>query len=228
MQLIIKPDMKHEQRLIATSFFYFISLMMILLIAGERSLAQTVTENTQASPEVLPGKGIKQYDFFYAGEGKSRKMYIVRKGKITWSYIDTVGNGEISDAALMPNGNVLFAHQFGVTLINKDKKVLWNYEPPKGSETHTAQLIGTDHIIFVQNGTPAKVIVMNIHTNAVEKEFTIPTNPGVHGQVRHARLTPAGTYLIAQMDIGKVCEYDITTGNSFYQLMCRVFGRLCS
>ncbi|SDD45795.1 hypothetical protein SAMN05216464_101785 [Mucilaginibacter pineti] len=179
--------------------------LLLSIGAGKQLLAQTVA----AAPDVLPGKGLKQYDFFFAGEGKVRNMYIVRNGKITWSYIDTTGKGEISDAVLMANGNVLFAHQFGVTLINKDKKVLWNYDAPEGFETHTAQLIGDDHVVFVQNGNPAKVFVMNIKTNAVEKEFVLPFKSGTHGQIRHARLTQAGTLLIAHMDLGKVNEYDI-------------------
>jgi len=172
-------------------------------------MAQVVNDGSkEAAPKVLPGKGIMQHDFFYAGEDKSRKMYIISKGKVIWSYIDTTGKGEISDAVLMANGNVLFAYQFGITLINRNKQVLWNYDTPKGFETHTAQLIGDDHVIFIQNGNPAKVMVMNIHDNTITKEFVIPANSSVHGQVRHARLTAAGTYLVAHMDLGKICEYD--------------------
>jgi hypothetical protein len=158
---------------------------------------------------IASGQGLKQFDFFYAGEAKSRNMYIVKKGKITWSYIDTLGKGEISDAVLMSNGNVLFAHQYGVTLINRDKKVLWHHDAPEGFETHTAQPIGTNHIVFVQNGNPAKVFVMNIHTNKVVKEFSIPFKSGTHGQIRHARLTAQGTLLVAHMDLGKVNEYNL-------------------
>jgi hypothetical protein len=161
------------------------------------------------APASLPGKGLQQHDFFYAGESKSRNMYIVRNGKITWSYIDTTGKGEISDAVLMANGNVLFAHQFGVTLINRDKQILWNYDAPDGFETHTAQPIGEDHVVFVQNGNPAKVIVTNIRTNTVEKAFPLPFKSSTHGQIRHARLTKKGTLLVAHMDLGKVCEYDL-------------------
>ncbi|HKG06624.1 MAG TPA: hypothetical protein VKB19_09215, partial [Pedobacter sp.] len=161
------------------------------------------------APEVLPGKGLEQFDFFYAGEAKSRNMYIIKKGVVTWSYIDTTGKGEISDAVLMANGNVLFAHQYGVTLINRDKKVLWHYDAPEGFETHTAQPIGINHVVFVQNGNPAKVFVTNIKTNKIVKEFAIPFKSGTHGQIRHARLTDKGTLLIAHMDLGKVNEYDL-------------------
>jgi hypothetical protein len=180
--------------------------LALSLCFNQRSVAQATAKQT--APAVLPGKGLKEFDFFYAGEAKARNMYIVRHGKITWSYIDTIGKGEISDAVLMANGNVLFAHQYGVTLINHDKKVLWNYDAPAGFETHTAQLIGTDHVLFVQNGNPAKVMVMNIKTNQIEKEFILPFKSTTHGQIRHARLTEAGTLLVAHMDLGKVSEYD--------------------
>lgn len=197
-------------------YFYFGSAILLLLLPGisVNSFAQQAAANAEdkpAAPQILPGKGARQFDFFYAGEQKARNMYIVRNGKITWSYIDTAGKGEISDAVLMTNGNILFAHQFGVTLINPDKKVLWNYDAPAGCETHTAQPIGKDHVVFIQNGNPAKLFVMNIKTGKTEKEFELPvTNPtSVHGQFRHARLTKSGTILVAHMDMGRVCEYDI-------------------
>lgn len=187
------------------------ALLVILLTIFiiKPASAQTAVRGESLAPTALPGKGLKQFDFFYAGEAKSRNMYIVQDGKVTWSYIDTMGKGEISDAILMQNGNVLFAHQFGVTLINRDKKVLWKYSTPEGFETHTAQPVGKDHVVFVQNGNPAKVFVRNIRTDQVVREFVIPFKSGTHGQIRHARLTAEGTLLVAHMDLGKVIEYDI-------------------
>jgi hypothetical protein len=117
---------------------------------------------------------------------------------------------------LLSNGNVLFAHQFGVTLIDRNKKVLWNYDAPAGTEIHTAQPIGTDKVLYVQNGDPAKVVVVNIVTGKTEREFVVPVkNPkSVHGQFRHARLTEAGTLLVAHMDMQQIVEYDSTGRNS--------------
>lgn len=194
-------------------FYSRLTFIALLLFAFHVHAQQTgrLANDKSTAPRVLPGKGAKQFDFFYAGEQKARNMYIVRNGKITWSYIDTTGKGEISDAVLMSNGNILFAHQFGVTLIDRNKKVLWNYDAPVGYETHTAQPIGKDHVVFIQNGNPAKLFVMNIKTGKTEKEFVLPVkNPtSVHGQFRHARLTKSGTIMVAHMDMGKVCEYDI-------------------
>src|SRR4051812_6182365 len=41
-------------------------------------------------PAVLPGKGLAQHDFLYTGEWDTRKdvatMFLVRSGKVVWSY----------------------------------------------------------------------------------------------------------------------------------------------
>ena len=162
------------------------------------------------APDVLPGQGLAQHDFFYAGEAKQERMFIVRHGEVVWSCTHN-GRGEISDAVLLPNGNILFAHQFGVTEITAGKTVIWNYDAPPNTEIHTAQPLGTNRVWFVQNGDPAEFIVMNKATRKVEREFVLPVKnaKGIHGQFRHARLTAAGTVLVAHMDLGKAVEYDL-------------------
>jgi hypothetical protein len=187
---------------------------------GQDVKTAAVTNKPAGQPAVLavlPGKGLAQHDFFYTGEAKSRDMYIVRNGQIVWSYNDPTGRGEISDATLLSNGNILFAHQFGVTLITPDKKVLWNYDAPTNCEIHTAQPIGTNHVIFIQNGPEPKLFVANLATSQMEREIplTVGNPKSTHGQFRHARLTDAGTYLVAHMDMRKVVEYD-EMGNAIW------------
>ena len=163
-------------------------------------------------PQTLPGRGLAQHDFLFAGEARTRDIYIVRGGQVVWEYHDPEGRGEISDAIRLSNGNILFAHQFGIKLINPEKQVLWHYEVPAGCETHTAQPIGTNRVIFIQNGPDPKIMVANLATGKMEHELPLPVgNPkSTHGQTRHARLTEAGTYLVAHMDMRKVVEYDVT------------------
>lgn len=170
-------------------------------------------ETAAASPAAaLPGNGLARHDFMYAGESKERRAFIVRKGKVVWSYDDPVGRGEISDAVLLSNGNLLLAHQYAVKLIAPDKKILWSVEAPQGTEIHTAMPIGTGHVLYVQNGNPALVKVVDINSGETKTEFQVPVrNPkGVHGQFRHGRLTSQGTLLLAHMDLNKVGEYDAT------------------
>jgi hypothetical protein len=184
-------------------------LSTVMLPGASAIRAQTNT--APLAPTRLPGHGLARHDFFYAGEGKQEQMFVVRGGKVAQSYVYN-GRGEISDATLMSTGDIFFAHQFGVTEISADRRVVWNYDAPTNTEIHTGQPIGTNRVWFIENGNPAKLVVMDKATGTVEREFVLPVgNPkGTHGQFRHARLTDAGTLLVAHMDLGRVCEYDAT------------------
>ena len=158
----------------------------------------------------LIGKNLAQHDFFYAGEAKIHHMYMVKGGEIVWHYHNPNSRGEISDASLLDDGNILFAHQYRVTEITQDKKVVWSIDAPKGTEIHTVQPIGKEHIVYVQNGLPAKAVVMHIPTKNIVREFPLATrdSASVHGQFRSARLTARGTLIVSHMNLGKVSEYD--------------------
>jgi hypothetical protein len=164
------------------------------------------------APDTLPGKGLAQHDFFFAGEAHTEDMYIVRGGKVVWSYHVPNSKPEISDATLLSNGNILFAHMGGLTLINQDKQILWNHDAPPGTQIHTAVPIGHDRVLFIQNGPAPAVYVVNIVTGKTELQLPLEAGnlKNVHPQFRHARLTPAGTLLVAHMDMGQVREYDET------------------
>jgi hypothetical protein len=171
------------------------------------ALASALPAQTASAPAV---NDLSRHDFLYAGESHDRRIFLVRGGKVVWSFDEPDGKGEISDAVMLSNGNILFAHQFAVEEITPEKKVIWRYDPPAGHEVHTAVPIGLDRVLYIQNGDPALLRVVNIRTNAVEKELTLATKmpPSTHGQFRHARLTPQGTLLVAHMDLNKVVEYD--------------------
>jgi PQQ-like domain len=166
---------------------------------------------TDALRTTAPDTSLARHDFFYAGEAKQERMFIVRKGQVEWS-CTYPGQGEISDAVLLPNGHILFAHQHAITEIDRQQNLIWNHDAPRDTEIHTAQPYGGNSVAFVQNGNPAEAIVMNKKTGAIEHEFTLqvahPEN--IHPQFRRMRVTPAGTLLVAHMDMGKVVEYDIT------------------
>ncbi|MES2476566.1 MAG: hypothetical protein V4640_12355 [Verrucomicrobiota bacterium] len=157
-----------------------------------------------------PASDLTAHDFFYAGEAKTQDMYLVKGGKIAWSFHHPGSRGEISDAVRLSDGRVLFAHQYGVTLLDASNQVIWKRDAPENCEIHTAQPIGKERVVYVQNGPEPKCFVVNITTDTTEREFALSAgNPkSTHGQFRHARLTAAGTLLVAHMDHGKVAEYD--------------------
>src|SRR5678816_1404983 len=114
-------------------------------------------------PDKLPGKGLAQHDFLYSGEWDTRKdtqtIFRVISGKIVWTWSIPIKdrNGqlsEFSDVHQLSNGNVLYACKTGAAEVTQDRKIVWSYECPTGSECHSAQPIGLDKVFLCQNGTP--------------------------------------------------------------------------
>jgi hypothetical protein len=189
---------------------------LLLLAAGPLVLGAQIapSERQQVEEPPLPGKGLAQHPFLYCGEWQRRSisdqtMYIVREGNIVWSYTNPL-RGELGDCSKLENGNILFSRQFGASEITPDKKIVWNYDGPPGTEIHTTWPVDRDRVLIMQNGNPATVMIINKRSGQVEKSLTLPTrNPqGAHGQFRHVRMTPEGNFLVPHMDLGKVVEYD--------------------
>ena len=174
------------------------SLLSALLLMPMGTIAQEMVDTS-----------LSRHNIFYAGQSKQRRMFIVKDGKVVWNYQDKLKRGEISDAVLMTDGHILVAHQYGVAEIDKDGQTIWKYVAPEGTEIHTIQPIGKKHVVFVQNGKPAKCVIMEIPTCSIVREFELPTSEkgSVHGQFRNARLSSRGTYLIANMALGCIHEY---------------------
>jgi outer membrane protein assembly factor BamB len=169
---------------------------------------------TVPSASTLPapiGNGLAQHPMLYAGEGFNT-LFLINHGKVIWTY-STGRGGELDDVWLLSNGHVLFTRMSYLEEVTPQKKVVWHYDAPSGTEIHTCQPIGLDKVLFVQNGLPPKAIIINKTTGKVELEHPLPapseTDPKtVHPQFRRFRMTAAGTYLGAHLNMGKVIEYD--------------------
>ena len=88
--------------------------------------------NAQAQ-EILE-TDIARHNFFYAGQSKQRRMFIVKDGQIIWSYQDQLGRGEIYYPAhrtdrcgirtkrqasqMCGDGNTLFSHSSRIRTAN--------------------------------------------------------------------------------------------------------------
>ena len=197
------------------------TIATLLLLLPLPAIAQPPAAN---SPATLPGRGLAQHSFLYCGEWDHEKtqqtMWLIRDGHPVWSYdipFNVIFNNkpdisELGDCTQLSNGNIVFTTRLGAQEVTPDKKIVWQIFTPIGTETHSIQPIGLDHVLIAQNGNPAKLLIINTTTNKIEKEIPIPvrdpTHP--HGQIRRARMTPAGTFLVAHIDLGKVAEYDDT------------------
>jgi PQQ-like domain len=192
------------------------TIFVIALTAGV-SAAQGTDKDPPLAPALpmdLPGKGLAQHPFLYCGEWQQRgkteqTIYVLRDGKVAWTY-SIPATEELGDCTMLSNGNILFSRRLGASEITPDKKTIWNYEAPPNTEIHTAYPVGKDRVVLMQNGNPAKLLLISKATGRAEKELILQTArpENVHGQFRHIRTTKAGTFLVAHLDLGKVVEYD--------------------
>ena len=168
------------------------------------------------TPAGLPGNGLAQHPMLYVGENYT-KMFLVNNGKVLWTYQTGRGN-EYDDVWMLSNGNILFTRMQYIAEITPDKKVVWRYDCNNSTnsdhtEVHTCQPIGLDKVMFVLNGLPPRLMVVNIKTGAVEVNHELPYgqpfNPrNIHGQFRRARYTAQGTYLVSYLSESNVVEFD--------------------
>src|SRR5271157_6014123 len=130
----------------------------------------------------LPGRGLEQHPFLYCGEWQGRSiekqvMYLVRDGRVAWSYTND-RTGELGDCTMLSNGNIVFSRQYGASEITPDKKIVWDYDAPPNTEIHTAFPVGADKVLIMQNGNPAKALLIEKKTGKVVREQVLPTrNP---------------------------------------------------
>lgn len=182
-------------------------------------LCYTLNGQTK-SDNKLPGNGLKQHDFLYAGEWdmrnpKAQKLFLVRGGKVVWQYsiplrTATGGIQEFDDATLLSNGNIVYACMSGAGIITPEKNIIWQYICPEGTETHSCQPIGKDSVLMVLNGKIGKVLIFNTATNTLLKEIIIPTaSTSSHGQFRHVRMTKNKTIMVGLFAEKKVVEFDL-------------------
>lgn len=199
-------------------------LLIIFLFVSSLAHAQSTKDGYK-----LPGKGLKQHDFLYAGEWDTRKpsaqsMFLVRGGKVVWHYsiplrTATGAVQEFDDATLLSNGNIVYACMSGAGIITPEKNIIWQYVCAPGTETHSCQPIGKDSVLMVLNGIVGKALIFNTATNKLLKEIVIPTKgTGSHYQFRHVRLTPGRkTIMVGLLTEKKVVELDLD-GNEVWSV----------
>ncbi|MBW8735064.1 MAG: hypothetical protein JF571_12315, partial [Asticcacaulis sp.] len=163
--------------------------------------------------------GLARHPFLLSGEWDHRRdaqtLYLVRHGRLVWSYAipnqDASGQGvELGDATILPNRHVLFAHKTGASEVTPDKRIVWTIAAAPGAEIHTLQPLPNGRVMVVENGNPARLVVIDRKTSTIEHQLILPVpHPDKpHIQFRRVRRTPSGTWLAGHLDDHKVVEYD--------------------
>ncbi len=182
----------------------------------------------------VPGHGLAQHPFLYCGEfdyiDTSQTMYLVRDGKVVWTYsiptnMMVYGKSEMAelgDCTRFSNGDVLFSYRWGASIVTPERKIVWDYRAAPNTEIHSAQPAGKNRVLLAQNGVPPKLFLVDTASGKVEQELALPrpSHPGgVHGQVRRAHLTKAGTFLVGLMEEHRVVEFN-ADGKEVWSFTC--------
>jgi hypothetical protein len=88
--------------------------------------------------------------------------------------------------------------------------------------------LGLNKVLFVLNGLPPKLMVVDIKTNKVEVQHELPApsmtdKKTVHGQFRRVRYTAQGTYLVPFLEMNEVT---ISTSKRYGNTQLRAPGPL--
>lgn len=128
---------------------------------------------------------------------------------------------EVSDAVLLPNGNILHSvKKEGIREIKPDyaagkgAETVWQWSPPlkdgKRGETHSCQPLPGNRILTGESFDNLSVIrEIDRTTGNILKTVELRDLGNAHGTFRQIRKTPQGTYLITQQkNGGKAMEFD--------------------
>jgi hypothetical protein len=181
-----------------------------------------------------PCTNLEMHPFLYAGEYQkqgddyfdNQKVYLVRNGKIAWTYNVTKASAggrliELGDISMKANGHIVMSLGWGGA-----REIIPDYTNPANSQivwsckadeqVHTAQPIGNDKVFVIDNSKKPKAKLFDQTTGAVRVWDLPPGATDAHGMFRHCRLTKAGTLLVAHMNMAKVVEYDPATMNPIW------------
>jgi len=144
------------------------------------------------------GKAVACCDY-----GGNKVCLVDKSGKITWQ----ISANRPQDVWVLPNGNILFTHLRGVKEVTRDKNIVWEFKAPRGSEIHACQPLPGGKVMIAESG-PMRIIEVD-RAGKITKEVKLTTKTKrAHAQMRGARKTAKGTYLVGQYSDGVVREYD--------------------
>jgi Mala s 1-like protein len=143
--------------------------------------------------------------FACADYGGNKICLVDADGKITWQHPAQ----RPQDVWILPNGNILFSHLKGATEVTRDKKVVWDYETAEGNEVHACQPLPEGRVMVAESG-PMQLVEVDRDGKVVKTVKLKTDQKRTHHQMRCARKTANGNYLVGQYGDGVMREYGPT------------------
>jgi hypothetical protein len=195
------------------------SLLLLPALAAVLGIAPALTLH---AGQTGPGRR------FLAADSSTKKLAIIAAdGSVEWEL--PVGN--IHDAQMLPNGNVLTQTSFQKLVeVAPDKKVVWEYDASKMNgndgrrvEVHAFQRLENGLTMISESG-PGRIIEVD-RDGRIHHEIKLKTNhPSAHSDTRLVRKLASGHYLAAQEADGTVREYD-AKGGIVWEYEVPLFGK---
>lgn len=135
------------------------------------------------------------------------KIYIVgRDGKVEWDYPAR----NCQDVFMLKNGTILFSTRDGAKIVNRDKKILWEYKLKGKCEVHSCAPLANGNVLITVSGQSRIIEVDKDRKIAREIKFKdISKKAGnVHMELRDSLKTAGGTYIVAFLNEGVFRELD--------------------
>jgi uncharacterized protein YndB with AHSA1/START domain len=135
--------------------------------------------------------------------GSGRVLILTPQGGIAWEH----KAGNIHDAWLLPNGNVLFADG-NITEVTRDHKVVFEYKPEvqKGGGAYSCQRLANGNTVVGENAS-GRVVEVDPAGKVVFSFLTRYGNTDDHHHLRMARKLENGNYLVCHSQANIVREY---------------------
>jgi len=150
------------------------------------------------------GDGIEgKLDSQVLATGSGRVMLLSPQGEVVWEH----PAGNIHDAWLLPNGNVIFADG-NVTEVTRDHKVVFEYKPEnqKGGGAYSCQRLANGNTVVGENAA-GRVVEVDKDGKVVCAVATRYGNTDDHHHLRMVRKLANGNYLVSHSQGNVVREY---------------------
>ena len=128
-------------------------------------------------------------------------------GTIQWEFPFSTN---VSDSAVLPNGNIAFSCDSGAKVMTPKREVIWEYKAPVGAEVHACQPLPGGMFLLGESYPDGTSRILEVDGGGrIVKAVSIGGNRGgAHGQFRQIRKTGKGSYLVTFMAQGQAREYD--------------------
>lgn len=150
------------------------------------------------------GDGVEgKLDSQVLATGSGRVMLLSPQGEVVWEH----PAGNIHDAWLLPNGNVIFADG-NITEVTRDHQVVFEYKPEnqKGGGAYSCQRLANGNTVVGENAS-GRVVEVDKDGKVVCAFATRYGNTDDHHHLRMVRKLANGNYLVSHSLGNVVREY---------------------